>query len=87
MPSNFFTSAKLFVCVASSSTRPMRLKTDLLDNQRGEHIVSPEAADDAGLLQQLRSRLGPDLGPNASSFTTLRVFYRPASFRTAGPLI
>jgi hypothetical protein len=27
-----------------------RLKASLLDNQRGEHIVSPEAADDAGLL-------------------------------------
>ena len=30
-----------------------RFKAGLLDNQRGEHIVSPEAADDAGLLQQL----------------------------------
>src|ERR1700757_3946389 len=29
-----------------------RLEAGLLDNQRGEHIVSPEAADDAGLLQQ-----------------------------------
>jgi len=68
MPSNFFTSAKLFVCVASSSTRPMRLKTGLLDNQRGEHIVSPEAADDAGLLQQLKKSVGTGLGAQCLLF-------------------
>jgi hypothetical protein len=39
-----------------------RLEAGLLDNQRGEHIVSPEAADDAGLLQQFTESFGPALG-------------------------
>ena len=47
-----------------------RLEAGLLDNQRGEHIVSPEAADDAGLLQQLSESFGTGLEVHISSCIT-----------------
>jgi hypothetical protein len=40
-------------------------RAGLLDNQRGKHIVSPEAADDAWLLQQLTESFGTGIGAHA----------------------
>jgi len=54
--------------------RGARLKAGLLDNQRGEHIVSSEAANDAGLLQQLTESFRAGFASHASSSITLLVF-------------
>ena len=51
-----------------------RLEAGLLDNQRGEHIVSPEAADDPRLLEQLSESFGTGLGAHATSCITFPVF-------------